>query len=147
MEALQRFELAPEKTLVIPARWSISDTKASRPAVLADVRKMGETLNRGAEAICGLYLRLCDTIRDHNLTRDEVRAALSKALPEPRISELLRVANAPDGVYMRYRVGLVGFQSGPASMPWISNRHNRDSSKAQDPASGRADHKADLGAG
>ena len=102
------FELGPPVTVQFPGRWCVS--KLDYSAAVAEVQQLGTVAAKGIEAVTGCYLRICDMIRYHELTDDDVRAALAPSLPPPRISELLRVARADDETYMRYRGGMFGFR-------------------------------------
>lgn len=102
-------ELAPERIISVPSRWAL--LPQDRALSIAEVQRLGDIINRGAEALCSCYMRMCDLIRDRELTDDEVRGALSASFPPPRISEILRVAKAPDSVYKRYRAGFFGFKA------------------------------------
>ena len=93
----------------IPGRWDL--THRSRSEALAEIDRCAGILARGVEALSGLYLRICDQIRDHHLTDDEIRQVLSPHFPAPRVSEFIRVANAPPETYRRYKAGLVGFRA------------------------------------
>lgn len=99
-------ELAPPVTLSFPSRWTIGHKDAK-----VELGALAQTLTRGAEAMAGLYMRMCDLIRDAGLTDSEVREILSAHFPQPRISEILRVSRAPNEVYVRYTAGFFGFKS------------------------------------
>lgn len=100
---------AQPSTITVPSRWDW--TNRSRVEVLQELDKCAQILVKGTEALSGLYLKMCDMIREHGLTDDEIRVALCKHFPPPRISEFLKVARAPDLVYRRYRAGFVGFKA------------------------------------
>ena len=93
----------------LPRRWDLE--KRDRESAKREIARCAELLARGVDAVCNLYMRICDQIRDHELTDGEIRGLLSRHFPPPRVSEFIRVANAPRETYMRYRAGLVGFRA------------------------------------
>jgi len=93
----------------IPGRWDSIVT--SRDAAKCEIQKCVQCLAIGTEALHGVYMRICDLIRQHSFTDAEVRELLADRFPPPRVSELLRVANAPPETYRRYRCGFVGFRA------------------------------------
>lgn len=93
----------------LPCRWS-HDIRTHEDALL-DIDRCGRLLAEGVERLSGLYLRICDDIRNHGLTENEIRATLGKHFPPPRVSEFIRVANAAPETYRRYRFGLVGWKA------------------------------------
>ena len=100
---------AKSVTVTVPARWTVSHQ--SRTDAIREVGDLAGIITTAADAVCGCYMRLCDVIRLHGLTDDEVRSAIGGRFPAPRVSELLRVANAPDETYRRYRAGFFGFKA------------------------------------
>jgi hypothetical protein len=102
--------LSDSLTLAVPARWVVWQA-GDRALALDDLRDSSRVLATGAAALCGLYMRMCDCIRRFGFDDAEVRAAIGDALPPPRVSEMLRVANAPEDVYRRYRAGFFGFKA------------------------------------
>lgn len=111
MMPVARVELCQPAQLTIPGRWAINDTSADRESVLRQLDEMAGTLASGAEALCGLYMRMSDTVRDYGVPNDEARKILSRHFPPARVSEFLRVANAPPEIYRRYRAGFFGFKA------------------------------------
>lgn len=97
-------------TVRFPSRWQLDRGKGVA-AVRQEIADLAEIINRGTEAITGCYMRICDLIRSRGLTEAEVRDILSPHFPPPRISEILRVANAPEQVYLRYSTGFFGFKA------------------------------------
>lgn len=104
-------ELAPAVTIEIPSRWALPDHNAPRATVLKEVDHLCEKLETGVRALQGLYARVCDVIRTHNLSEKEIRPILAKHFPPPRVSDILRLARAPEDVYSRYRAGFFGFKA------------------------------------
>jgi hypothetical protein len=102
-------ELAQPKIIEVPARWTLGRFTPETAAI--ELQALGEVLNRGCEALGGLYMRMCDLIRSSGLSDSEVRKALDRHFPEARISEILRVSRAPEQVYLRYRAGFFGFKA------------------------------------
>jgi hypothetical protein len=101
--------LGTETTLVVPARWSCG--RMTHAQAVAEVDNLARMLVNGIAALSGVYLRICDTIRQSGLTDDEIRDGLGKHFPPQRVSEFIRIARAPDEVYRRYRAGFVGFRA------------------------------------
>ncbi len=99
----------PPATITIPGRWAGSTL--THAEAVAEVDRLAAILVKGTDALCGLYLRICDTIRLRKFTDDEIRETLSKYFPAPRVSEFVKIANAPDEVYRRYHAGFIGFRS------------------------------------
>ncbi len=104
------FETVAETTLTIPSRWNPGRNLTYAEAVV-EVEKHAKLLAEGAKRLCGLYMRICDTMRTHGFTNDEMRKILSKHFPPPRVNEFIRVVNAPDDVYRRYQGKLIGFRA------------------------------------
>lgn len=98
-----------ETYLALPDRWVTE--KLSHTEALREVKNLGNVLNKATTAVGHCYMRLCDVIRDYKLTDDEVRVALKDSFPKQRISELLRVANAPGEIYARWHTGFFGFKA------------------------------------
>lgn len=98
-------------TLELPGRWFMPSRTQSRETSLKQLRQLGELFVRGAMAVGNLYLRICDHIRAYDIDPAEVSQALSQAgFPESRISEVKRVAYAPQEIYMEYSAGRYGFR-------------------------------------
>jgi len=102
-------ELTNPIIIEVPGRWTLQHRDAS--SVSRELSTLAETLIRGCEALHGCYMRICDLVRLHELTDKEVKEALGKHFPQPRISEILRVSRAPEDVYRRYRSGFFGFKA------------------------------------
>lgn len=96
-----------ETVIRIPDRWMLE--KCSDPA--RELDRIAGLLVVGIGALGGLYLRMCDLVRNGILTESQSREILSRHFPPPRVSEILRVAGAPDEVYNRYRAGFFGFKA------------------------------------
>lgn len=99
----------PPITLSIPSRWHFA--KLTHSEALSEVDRLAKILVKGADALCGLYMRICGTIREHRFTDTEIRHTLGKHFPPPRVSEFVKIANAPPEVYRRYEAGFIGFRS------------------------------------
>jgi len=104
-------ELAPSSQIAIPSRWSVLTARATREEVLSEIDSLAAILVKGVAALQGLYLRICDTMRNHHVSNEDAREILSRHFPPPRVSELIKVANAPEEVYRRYRAGFFGFKA------------------------------------
>lgn len=106
-------EVTPAKSynlvLDIPPRWDFE--KRTHAQALEEIDRLAGILSRGAEALSGLYIRICHTLRQHNLTNDEIREVLSPHFAPPRVSEFIRIANAPPHVYRRYHGGFIAFRA------------------------------------
>lgn len=101
-------ELA-EYAVIVPSRWAIMPL--DHAGALRELDRLAGVLVEGAEALGGLYMRICDTMREHQLTDTEIRSVLERHFPPPRVSEFIRIARAPEEVYRRYRGGFVGFRA------------------------------------
>lgn len=95
--------------IAVPSRWQFR--QLSRREAVAELDRLGGIISKGVEALHGVYMGLTDLIRDHGLSDGEVRSALAGKFPQPRISELIRVARAPNEVYRRYQCGFFGFKA------------------------------------
>lgn len=94
-----------------PSRWTFGTLKQTHTQTIKDLDNLGKILLKGCEAVAGVYMRICDTIRTCQLSDGEVRATLKPYFPDPRISEILRVSRAPEAVYSRYTAGFFGFKA------------------------------------
>lgn len=103
-------ELAAPKTVAFPNRWTLRAFDDPMEAV-SEINSLAQTLVTGAEAISGVYMRMCDVIRKADLPDWKVRQQLGKYFPQPRVSEIMKVARASDEVYLRYSAGFFGFKS------------------------------------
>jgi len=104
-------ELVPPVTLTLPGRHWVPARGQSRDESIAQLRELGELLIRGAVAVTDLYLRICTHIRAHDLDPDEVTQALRQAgFSAPRISELRRVAFAPEHIFKEFAATHIGFR-------------------------------------
>jgi uncharacterized protein (DUF2236 family) len=102
-------ELGTPVKLTIPSRWVVINR--DHQAAQAELSQIAIILVRSAEAIGDLYMRMCDLIRESDITDDEVRHILESHFPPSRISEILRVSRAPREVYIRYTAGFFGFKA------------------------------------
>lgn len=103
-------ELTEPKTIECPSRWTLFGSQTLEQGK-TEIQKLAGIIVKGTEALGGVYMRLVDTIRHHGFTDDEVRKMLSRHFSEPRVSEILRVAKAPEEVYNRYMAGFFGFKA------------------------------------
>lgn len=105
-------ELAVAFSLEIPSRWALVDNKSMpRNQVIAYIEELASTTAKGVEALQGLYMRMCDTIRESRLTDEDATSALSKHFPEPRVMEILTVCHASEEVYTQYRSSFFSFRT------------------------------------
>lgn len=109
-EALTK-ELSGPVTVVFPGQFHLTQGKPSREQVLEQIDSMAATLNKGATAVRGLYLRICQTIREHNISDEDARATLGRHMPEPRVSEMLRIARSDKDLWARFEAGIIGYRS------------------------------------
>jgi hypothetical protein len=93
------------------ARQTFNNSRKSHAEVEAELDTLAQTLSVGVSRLGELYLRICDLIRDTNFPETDMRRILGKYFPPPRVSEFLRVANASEVVYRRYRAGFFGFKA------------------------------------
>lgn len=93
----------------IPSRWTFQHF--THIEALHEVDRLAGIVAAGVEALHGLYLRITDLIRENELTDEEVKQTLASHFPQPRISELIRVAHAPPEVYRRYACHFFGFKA------------------------------------
>ncbi|HAV62231.1 MAG TPA: hypothetical protein DCY13_07675 [Verrucomicrobiales bacterium] len=104
-------ELAKAEVLEVPTRWVLPVRNVTRAECLKELRTLGEHFQKGLEGLGSLYLRITDHIRHYELTAEEVRATFKPVgFQDSRISELLRVATAPETIYREYSARLVGFR-------------------------------------
>ena len=96
--------------LEIPSRFGDIRQRTHGEAVL-EIDRLARILATGADALRGLYLKICDMIRSHELTDEEIRSVLGRHFPPPRVSEFVKIANAPPEVYRRYYAGFIGFRA------------------------------------
>lgn len=106
---LRKMDLDKTTHLDIPTRWTLQ--KRDHQTATTELSKIAGLLVRGAEALGDLYMRMCDLIRESDLTDNEIRKILAPHFPQPRISEILRVSRAPREVYVRYTAGFFGFKA------------------------------------
>lgn len=95
-------------SLTFPTRWVISGGQAEPEE---ELNRLCEILIKGADAIAGTYMRMCDLIRSSNVSDKRARGILSAYFPDSRVSEIIRVSRAPDEVYRRYTTGFFGFKA------------------------------------
>jgi len=104
-------ELAPAIEVKLPSRHWLPERADSKRSALVTLCELGTVFKKGAEALGGLYLRICDTVRKYELTPEEVRFTLSAVgWSKVRISEVMRVAYAPQKVYNEFSARLIGFK-------------------------------------
>ena len=103
--------LAPDIEVRIPSRHWLPDRTQTRREVLVTLCNLGATFKKGSEALGGLYLRICDHIRQYEITPEEARFTLaSVGFDKVRASEVIRVAYAPAKVYNEFSARLIGFK-------------------------------------
>lgn len=102
-------DLGGEVTLTFPQRWTVGCLDLGQSK--RELDRLSSICIRGADAVIGVYMRICDLIRSGPLTDDEARSILSNHFAQPRVSEILRVARAPDEIYSRYTAGFFGFKA------------------------------------
>jgi hypothetical protein len=104
-------ELIPSVTLTFPGRLCLAARGQSREASIAQLRELGVLFISGAEAMTDLYLRICAHIRAHDLDPDEISEPLRQAgFSAPRISEIRRVAYAPEHLFREFYATNIGFK-------------------------------------
>lgn len=103
--------LAPDITVNIPSvHWLPQPADTHREA-LVTLCNLGTVFKTGSEALGGLYLRICDTVRKYELVPEEVRfTLLAVGWSKVRISEVIRVAYSPPAVYHEFSARLIGFK-------------------------------------
>lgn len=104
-------QLTSPTTSELPAISRFTLITQDRGAAIAEIEDIARYIESGVEALSGMYLRICDIIRAHDLSDNEIRTVLESHFPPPRISEFIRVARAPYSVYVRYRAGFFGFKA------------------------------------
>src|SRR4051812_44532618 len=87
MQAVQGTEVT---TISFPIRWTTRRIP-NADAAAKEIDYLSSTLAKSAEAIHGLYMRLCDVIRAGHLTEGQIRNILATHFPLSRVSEILRV--------------------------------------------------------
>ena len=109
--------LAPHFTLKIPKAFIKNRERAE---ILDQLEKMAGRVARNVEAMSGLYLRICEAIRETNIPVKDARAVLSKHFNKQKTSELLRISKTSKEEYLRYRTEL--FRSKAAVPETLSNQ-------------------------
>jgi len=95
----------------LPGRWLTPVKGQARAESLEQLKELGRLFLKSACAVSGLYLRICSHIRAYELDVDEVSEALKEAgFPPPRVSEIRRVAFAPEWLYREFMADAVGFR-------------------------------------
>lgn len=107
---MQNVELAPPIELTLPSRWTIKKSTSPQED-LREIETLSKIIVEAADAVTGVYMRLCDRIRTSTVPEKEIRTALEKHFPQSRASELMRVARAPEDIYLRYTAGFFGFKA------------------------------------
>lgn len=102
-------ELADAVTITFPSQWAIVKLRDADAQI--EIKNMAKTIQRGTAAVVGLYMRMCQTIRQSTLSDAQVRDILSDHFNDQRISEILRVSRAPEQVYQKYTAGFFGFKA------------------------------------
>lgn len=102
-------EITNAKTIAFPCRWKLG--KMTEEQSINEIDSLSRVLIEGCEAIAGVYMRLCDTIRESEAEDWVIRRSLSKHFSQPRVSEIMRVSRAPDDVYLKYTAGFFGFKA------------------------------------
>ncbi|HMJ90271.1 MAG TPA: hypothetical protein VK530_10665 [Candidatus Acidoferrum sp.] len=104
-------EYGPPLTLELPYRWFQPARNQPRAESVAQLTELGKTFVRAAVAVADVYLRICDHIRWYELDPDEVSKALAEAgFPPSRVSEIKRVAYAPDHIWKELQAREIGFR-------------------------------------
>ena len=103
--------MVPPVELQVPGRWFRHVRGQAREVSLEQLRDLGRLFIKSAVAVGDLYLRMCDHIRAYDLDPDEVASALKDAgFPPSRISEIRRVAFAPENLYREFMTKGYGFR-------------------------------------
>jgi len=111
METPAIIERAAPVELKIPGRWFSHVRGQAREVSIEQLRELGRLFLHSAITVGNLYLRICDHIRVYDLDPDEVTAALREAgFPPSRISEIRRVAFAPENLYREWMAEGLGFR-------------------------------------
>lgn len=77
---------------------------------LLKLAELAQAVILGHVEVSGRYLSLCEHIRSHNIKRAQVAEMLEPlGFPQPRISEIYRVATAPADAWTEYRTRRLGF--------------------------------------
>lgn len=103
-------ELGKSVVLEFPCRW-VTYQDIDRAKAVSEIDSLATVLVRGCEAVTGVYMRLCDLVRNGPLSDLEVRKILGAHFPRQRVSEIIRVSKAPEHIYNRYTAGFFGFKS------------------------------------
>ena len=92
-----------------PLRWTVGRLDCGQS--IRELERLSSLCVRGAEAVIGVYMRICDLIRSGSLGDEQARSILSARFSRQRVSEIMRVARAPDEIYSRYTAGFFGFKA------------------------------------
>lgn len=104
-------EMVRPVALTLPGRYFHRARGQSREKSLLELRELGELFIKSAVAVTDLYLRICLHIRSYDLDRDEVTPVLKQCgFPASRISELCRVAFAPENIFREFSATHIGFR-------------------------------------
>lgn len=77
---------------------------------LLKLAELAQAVILGHLEVSGRYLTMCEHIRAHNIKRAQVAEMLEPlGFPQPRISEIYRVATAPADAWTEYRTRRLGF--------------------------------------
>ena len=111
MNAVAPIEQCAPVELQIPGRWFQHVRGQARDVSIEQLRELGRLFLHSAVTVGNLYLRICDHIRAYDLDPDEVAAALRDAgFAASRISEIRRVAFAPENLYREFMTQGLGFR-------------------------------------
>lgn len=102
-------ELSSPTSVSFPGRWTLGELTDEQTVI--EIENLSRIIVQGCEAISGVYMRLVGRIRECSLPDWKIRRELGKHFPQPRVSEIMRVARAPQDVYLKYSAGFFGFKS------------------------------------
>jgi hypothetical protein len=104
-------ELVPPVAVTLPGRYFHHARGQARSVSITQLRELGELFIKSAVAVTDLYLRICLHIRVYALDRDEVAPVLKGCgFPSSRVSELFRVAYAPENIFREFSATHIGFR-------------------------------------
>lgn len=96
------------KTIEVPRDAEIQVKKDVKDQRAVEI--LGDAIIKKAGELAGLYLKLCLYIRQEKVAPKLVSYVLARqGFKRSRISEINRVANAPDKVFKEYEAKLIGF--------------------------------------
>jgi len=98
-------QLDPNKPLPEPRDVVLAATREEK-----EILQIGEAIITKTGEVAGLYLSLCLNIRKNHIAPAKVSELLkSLGFHRVRISEINKVANAPDDVFTNYQARAIGF--------------------------------------